>query len=126
MRNCKLQFGSTHSIEIVLFVTFYMSYVCPSGEISVSFLLGRRQANLRFHFAGSGENLQDIAKSCDANMDNMEFSFLFSMRYWHKVQSIIIPHGARLKSHFSCKFSEQQDKITSKLFDILDYFSLNH
>ena len=51
---------------------------------------------------------------------------VFSMRYWHSVQSIIIPHGARLKSHFSSKFSEQQDKITSKLFDILDYFSLNH
>ena len=28
-------------------------------------LLGRRQANLCFHFAGSGENLPDIAKSRD-------------------------------------------------------------
>ena len=33
-------------------------------------LLGRRQANLCFHFAGSGENLPDIAKSRDATLDN--------------------------------------------------------
>ena len=32
-------------------------------------LLGRRQANLCFHFAGSGENLPDIAKSRDASLD---------------------------------------------------------
>ena len=31
----------------------------------LSLLLGRRQANLCFHFAGSGENLPDIAKSRD-------------------------------------------------------------
>ena len=31
-------------------------------------LLGRRQANLCFHFAGSGENLPDIAKSRDASI----------------------------------------------------------
>ena len=31
MRNCNLQFGSTHAKEIVLFVIFYMSYVCLSG-----------------------------------------------------------------------------------------------
>ena len=35
-----------------------------------SLLLGRRQANLSFHFAGSGENLPDIAKSRDATLDN--------------------------------------------------------
>ena len=39
-------------------------------------LLGRRQANICFHFAGSGENLPDIAKSCGASMDNKEFSSL--------------------------------------------------
>ena len=40
-------------------------------------LLGRRQANRCFHFAGSGENLPDIAKSRDASMENKEFrSFL--------------------------------------------------
>ena len=37
-------------------------------------LLGRRQANLCFHFAGSGENLPDIAKSRDATLDNKLFS----------------------------------------------------
>ena len=36
--------------------------------------LGRRQANLCFHFAGSGENLPDIAKSRDATLDNKLFS----------------------------------------------------
>ena len=41
-------------------------------------LLGRRQANLCFHFAGSGENLPDIAKSRDTSMDNTkQNSFLF-------------------------------------------------
>ena len=30
----------------------------------------RRQANLCFHFAGSGENLPDITKSRDASLDN--------------------------------------------------------
>ena len=33
-------------------------------------LMGRRQANLCFHFGGSGENLPDIAKSRSASMDN--------------------------------------------------------
>ena len=32
--------------------------------------LGRCQANLCFHFAGSGENLPDITKSRDASLDN--------------------------------------------------------
>ena len=31
-------------------------------------LLSRRQANISFHFAGSGENLPDIAKSRDAGI----------------------------------------------------------
>ena len=39
-------------------------------------LLGGRQANLCFHFAGSGENLPDITKSRDASLDNKElYSF---------------------------------------------------
>ena len=39
-------------------------------------LLGRRQANLCFHFAGSGENLPDITKSRDTSLDNKElYSF---------------------------------------------------
>ena len=41
-------------------------------------LLGRRQANLCFRFAGSGENLPDITKSRDTGMDNKkQNSFLF-------------------------------------------------
>ena len=36
----------------------------------ITILLGRRQANLCFHFAGSGENLPDIAKSRGASMHN--------------------------------------------------------
>ena len=32
--------------------------------------IGRRQANLCFHFAGSAENLPDITKSRDASLDN--------------------------------------------------------
>ena len=39
-------------------------------------LLGRREANLCFHFAGSGENLPDITKSRDAILHN-KISFLF-------------------------------------------------
>ena len=42
----------------------------------IRMLLGRRQANLCFHFAGSGENLPDITKSRDASLDNEElYSF---------------------------------------------------
>ena len=40
-------------------------------------LLGRRQANLCFHFAGSEENLPDIAKPRDASMGRKQNSFLF-------------------------------------------------
>ena len=35
-----------------------------------SVLLGRRQVNLCFHFAGSGDNLPDITKSRDGSLDN--------------------------------------------------------
>ena len=31
------------------------------------------------NFAGSGENLPDIAKSCDASMENKEFSFFLQI-----------------------------------------------
>ena len=40
-------------------------------------LLGRRQANLCFHFAGGEENLPDIAKPRDASMGRKQNSFLF-------------------------------------------------
>ena len=40
-------------------------------------LLGRHQANLCFHFAGSGGNLPDIAKSRDASMGRKQNSFFF-------------------------------------------------
>ena len=43
----------------------------------MSSLLGRRQANLCFNFAGSGENLPDIAKSPDASVGMKQNSFLF-------------------------------------------------
>ena len=46
-------------------------------------LLGRRQANLCFHFAGSGENLPDIAKSRDASMGRKQNSFLFRTASCH-------------------------------------------
>ena len=48
-------------------------------------LLGRRQANLCFHFAGSGENLPDIAKSRGTSMDNKEFSSLLLPVLSHKL-----------------------------------------
>ena len=43
-------------------------------------LLGRRQANLCFHFAGSGENLPDITKSRDASLDNKELYSLTQIK----------------------------------------------
>ena len=56
--------------------------------------LGRRQANLCFHFAGSEENLPDIAKSRDASMGRKQNSFLFKpqvaifrLRSSHKLQT---------------------------------------
>ena len=52
-----------------------LSVLAYSGTIAIV-LLGRRQANLCFHFAGSGENLPDITKSRDASLDNKElYSF---------------------------------------------------
>ena len=57
-------------------------------------LLGRRQANLCFHFAGSEETLPDIAKSRDASMGRKQNSFLFKpqvaifrLRPSHKFQT---------------------------------------
>ena len=48
------------------------------NPFSSKILLDRRQANLCFHFAGSRENLPDIAKSRDTSMDNKkQNSFLF-------------------------------------------------
>ena len=32
MRNCNLQFGSTHGVQIVFFVVFHLFYVCLSGK----------------------------------------------------------------------------------------------
>ena len=67
-----------------------------SQSSSYSYLLGRRQANLCFHFAGSGENLPDIAKSRDASMGkgSRTASFLepqvaiFQLRSSHKLRTI--------------------------------------
>ena len=41
------------------------------------------RANLCFHFAGSGENLPDIAKSRDASMGKKQNSFLFRTTSCH-------------------------------------------
>ena len=49
---------------------------CTPTQKVMLLLLGRRQANLCFHFAGSGENLPDITKSRDDSLDNKElYSF---------------------------------------------------
>ena len=60
----------------IIFMLFWLGSITLSTGIflAISFLLGRRQANLCFHFAGSGENLPDIAKSRDATLDNKLFS----------------------------------------------------
>ena len=56
---------------------FKRSFVLQTPE--VMYLLGRPEANLCFHFAGSGENLPDITKSRDTSMDNKkQNSFLFT------------------------------------------------
>ena len=43
MRNCNLQFGSTHAIEIVLFIIYDILYVrmfvCPGKHINVIFVV---------------------------------------------------------------------------------------
>ena len=59
-------------------------------------LLGPCQANLCFHFAGSGENLPDIAKSRDASMDNKEFS---------SIHQILMKQSSFLFWTTSCHFS---------------------
>ena len=42
------------------------------------YITGSPSGGPTFHFAGSGENLLDIAKSRDASMDNKELdSFLY-------------------------------------------------
>ena len=55
--------------------------MCKPNSVSRAFitpeLLGHGQANLCFHFAGSGENLPNIAESRDASMDSKDFSSLF-------------------------------------------------
>ena len=55
------------------FVPWFLKSFVLLRLIKTSLLLGRRQANLCFHFAGSGENLQDIAKSRDGTLDNKLF-----------------------------------------------------
>ena len=61
--------------------SFLSSMLILRADASVTkiliLLLGRRQANLCFHFAGSEENLPDIAKPHDASMGRKQNSFLF-------------------------------------------------
>ena len=63
-------------------VTSTLSLILLS-QIFFTNLLGRRQANLCFHFAGSGENLPDIAKSRDASMGRKQNNFLFQATSCH-------------------------------------------
>ena len=56
---------------------FYFECKLKQGKPKNHRLLGRRQANLCFHFAGSGENLPDIAKSRDCSMGRKQNSFFF-------------------------------------------------
>ena len=37
MRNCNLQFGSTHGVQIVFLVVFHMFYVCPDKKYQCHF-----------------------------------------------------------------------------------------
>ena len=59
-------------VKIFIVPSFWLKLddvtVTLSLTVLSSNLLGRRQANLCFHFAGSGENLPDIAKSRDASI----------------------------------------------------------
>ena len=64
---------------VFLYPNIKFSGVPPLCKIS----LGRRQANLCFHFEGSGENLSDIAKSRDASMGRKQNSFLFQATSCH-------------------------------------------
>ena len=61
-----------HAIQCEKELLWKTNYIFVKGIKSLSDqdLLGRRQANLCFHFAESGENLLDIAKSRDATLDN--------------------------------------------------------
>ena len=61
--------------SLLCYVHFMLSGFCC--------LIGRRQANLCFHFAGSGENLPDMAKSRDARMGKKQNSFLFRTASCH-------------------------------------------
>ena len=57
------------STQIVVLTAIFFVVTFPETKAIKSLgLLGRRQANLCFHFAGSGENLPNIAKSRDASM----------------------------------------------------------
>ena len=67
--------------EVPFFLFLWASGIQGMKIIIIAKLLCRGQANLCFHFAGSGENLLDIAKSRDASMDNMDFSSLNSFLF---------------------------------------------
>ena len=54
------------------------------------FIIGSRQANLCFHFAISGENLPDIAKSHGTGMDNKEFNSLLLPVLSQKLSYLVI------------------------------------
>ena len=76
--------------------------------------LGRRQANLRFHFAGSGENLPDIAKSRDTTQYNKLF------------RSQLMKQNCFLFQGTSCHFFSQSHKLHKISFDGAYVLLLHH
>ena len=78
---CALDCCRFFGTPCILYYTLYslketLRDQCTPTQKVMLLLLGGRQANLCFHFAGSGENLPDIAKPCDAGVDNKKFSSL--------------------------------------------------
>ena len=59
---------------------------------------------LCFHFAASGENLPDIAKSRDASMDNKQFSSFLQ---------ILMKQNSFLFQATSCHFSVEEKAFKS-------------
>ena len=73
LRNKEPRTGSENFTKVELNNILKLVYANARNKNIKALLLGRRQANLYFHFAGSGENLPDIAKSRDATMRNKLF-----------------------------------------------------
>ena len=96
MNTCLYQvFELTNQIQCIVRKSIsYVTY-CADTDADRAFLLllGRRQANLCFHFVGSGENLPDIAKSRDARVGMKANSFLFQATSCHSSVAHKLPKG---------------------------------